>query len=86
MSDATGPMFVFEQDYTNEGRIPKAGESIFTTHHTEHDDYTAQEVCVTWADHTLKSEASGTVPGRLYGVGAACIVTNIFVLFFTLLS
>ena len=84
MKDASGPMFLFEQEYTNEGRIPAAGETVFTTHHTEQDSYTAQEVCVTWAEHAWKSEASGAVPGRLFGLGA--IVVNGFVLFSVLLS
>ena len=83
MRDATGPIFVFDQEST-EGRTPKAGESAFTTHHTEQDSYTAQEVCVTWAEHTWKSEASGAVSLRLFGMGAS--VVNVFVLFFVLLS
>ena len=61
VSDKTGPVFRFEQVYTEEGgRVPALGESDFTTHHTEQESYTAQEVCKTWSEHTWKTESSAS--------------------------
>jgi hypothetical protein len=80
VSDEKGPVFRVEQNYTVNGRIPMAGESIFTTHHTEQESHTAQEVCKTWAEHTYKSESGAAWQGKELGKFAVVISSFVVLL------